>query len=110
VTELRSSRQKIEDSFAQLQNEHTRLKLAHSSIIDTTDTERLTFTSRIRELEKQVADTKHWRGRADSLSIQLEETKRMNEEKGRDREDKKDDRRTEDVVRLELKRESWCSP
>jgi mitotic spindle assembly checkpoint protein MAD1 len=103
ISELRSSNQNTGSILHQLEIEHSNLKRSHSLLLDNTNNERTVFQSRMKELEEVVERSKGWKRRAEGLSIELEEERRKGLEKRREEEDDKEDKRTENVVRKELK-------
>jgi hypothetical protein len=61
--------------------------------------------SRLQEAEQNVETLKGWKRRSESLTIELEERKRMNQGSRQGERDEEDEKKGDEVLRKELRRE-----
>lgn len=95
---------KTENEYERLQTEYAELSNQHSSLTLNANNEIASLQSRLRDVESDRDRLKGFERRAQGLSIELEEEKRKADEGRRGREDDKQERGMEDVVRKELRR------
>jgi mitotic spindle assembly checkpoint protein MAD1 len=106
VRELRNQNTTLNNSLQQLELQHAQLTGQHTSLTQNTNSEISLLMSRIEEIEAERDALKGWERRAKGLSIELEEEKRRAEERRRNREDQAEDRRGDEVLRKEFRRQS----
>ncbi|WWC68115.1 uncharacterized protein I206_102036 [Kwoniella pini CBS 10737] len=106
ISHLKSSNDQLLDELENLKSEHNILLGKHSSFTQNANNELHLLNSRISELDNQVTDLKSWERRAKGLSIELEEERRRNEEKREKGELDKENRRVDETLQKEVKRQS----
>jgi len=101
----RTENERLANEMARLQSEHTQLSSKYSQLMTNSSSEIQLLSQRIGEVESDRDNLKGWERRAKGLSIELEEERRRAVEGRREAEDDKEDKRVEEVMRNELKRE-----
>ncbi|GFZ47899.1 hypothetical protein JCM24511_05646 [Saitozyma sp. JCM 24511] len=105
LRELRSQNSTLSDSLQKMQSDHAQLAGQHASLTQHSSAELSLLASRIREIENERDALRGWERRAKGLSIELEEERRRAAE-GRQREaESAEDRRAEDALRKEFRRQ-----
>ncbi|WRT64613.1 uncharacterized protein IL334_001546 [Kwoniella shivajii] len=106
IASLRSSNSHLTNELQQLRSDHNILTGNHSSLTQNANNEISLLNSRIEELERVTEDLRGWERRAKGLSIELEEERRRNEEKRERGEREVEDRRVDETLHKEVKRQS----
>ncbi|WWC59638.1 uncharacterized protein I303_102197 [Kwoniella dejecticola CBS 10117] len=106
ISQLKHSNDELLDELETLRSEHNILLGKHSSFTQNANNEMHLLNSRISELDHQVTDLKSWERRARGLSIELEEERRRNEERREKGELEKENRRVDETLQKEVKRQS----
>jgi mitotic spindle assembly checkpoint protein MAD1 len=105
LRELRGQNSTLSDSLQKMQSDHAQLAGQHASLTQHSSAELSLLASRIREIENERDALRGWERRAKGLSIELEEERRRAAE-GRQREaESAEDRRAEDALRKEFRRQ-----
>ncbi|OCF58638.1 hypothetical protein L486_03127 [Kwoniella mangroviensis CBS 10435] len=106
ISQLRTQNSTLSNSYESLKSEHNILLGKNSSFIQNANNEIHLLNSRIEELTKQREELKGWERRAKGLSIELEEERRRNEENKERGVIEKEDRRVDETLQKEVKRQS----
>ncbi|KAK8847559.1 hypothetical protein IAR55_005418 [Kwoniella newhampshirensis] len=106
VSSLRQRNSALADSLEHLKSEHNILSGRHSTLTQNTNNEISLLSSRVQELEKERDELKNWERRAKGLSIELEEERRRAIEKRERKQAESEDRRVDETLQREMKRQS----
>ncbi|WVW78266.1 hypothetical protein I302_100219 [Kwoniella bestiolae CBS 10118] len=106
IASLRTQNTTLSNTLESLKSEHNILLGQNSSFIQNANNEIHLLNSRVDELTKQREELKGWERRAKGLSIELEEERRRNEENKERGVLEKDDRRVDETLQKEVKRQS----
>ena len=106
LRDIRLQNSQFSSSLAQIESEHAQLLNQHSGLSLNTSQEIDHLNTRLREVEAERDNMRGWERRARGLSIDLEEVRRKGEEGRIGREDESAERKMDDTMRKELRRES----
>ncbi|WWC86741.1 uncharacterized protein L201_001619 [Kwoniella dendrophila CBS 6074] len=106
ISNLRNTKSNIMNELESLKSEHRIILGKYTSLKSNANSEISLLNSRIIELENQLNQLKSWERRAQSLSIELEEERRKNEEKHEKGQLDNENRRIDDTLQKEVKRQS----
>ena len=105
LRELRNANNALRNAHEQLTSEHTKVSNEYNLLLVDSKAEITTLESHLKVKQEQVDQLKGFQRRSENLSIQLEEEKRKADEGRQGREDEKGDRKGDEVMRAELRRE-----
>ncbi|WVQ79902.1 hypothetical protein IAT38_002002 [Cryptococcus sp. DSM 104549] len=106
VSHLRQHNSTISNELETLKSQHTILSGRHASLASKTQNEISLLTSRVQEVERERDELKQWERRAKGLSIELEEERRKALERRERGENEVQDKRVDETLQKEVKRQS----
>ncbi|WVR04777.1 hypothetical protein IAU60_001789 [Kwoniella sp. DSM 27419] len=106
ITKLRQKNSAISNDYELLKSNHNSLLGRHAQLEADSKVQISLLSSHVQELETQKEDMKGWERRAKGLSIELEEERRRNEERRERGELRKEDKRVDETLQKEMKRQS----
>ncbi|WOO77161.1 Spindle assembly checkpoint component mad1 [Vanrija pseudolonga] len=106
IGELRRARNTLGAELEEVNHQHQSLTARYHNLSNSSKSEISLLENRVKDIERERDELRQWQRRAEALSIQLEEEKRKAQDGARRREDAAADRKGDEVVRGELRRQS----